>query len=90
MILARIDGILITAACHPSLQGRRNVICQPLNAAGAAVGAPVIALDPFSSGLHQHVLVSTDGSQTRTMVRDPSSPLRNFVLGIVDTDTTPN
>ena len=88
MILARIDGTLITAACHPSMQGRRAVICQPLGADGADLGPPIVALDQLSAGLHQHVLISTDGSQTRQLVKDPSSPLRNFVLGIVDPAAT--
>jgi microcompartment protein CcmK/EutM len=30
------------------------------------------------------VLISTDGSHTRAYVRDPKSPLRNIILGIVD------
>lgn len=88
MILARIDGTLIPSTCHPSMQGRRAVICQPLDADGADLGAPIIALDQLSAGLHQHVLISTDGSQTRLLVKDPTSPLRNFVLGIVDPSTT--
>jgi ethanolamine utilization protein EutN len=87
MILARIDGTLITAASHPSMQGRRAVICQPLDADGADLGAPIIALDQLSAGLHERVLISTDGSQTRALVKDPTSPLRNFVLGIIDPET---
>jgi microcompartment protein CcmK/EutM len=35
-------------------------------------------------GLHQRVLVSTDGSETRRQVGDPHSPLRNFVLAVLD------
>lgn len=90
MLLARIDGTLITASCHPSMAGKRTVICQPLAADGADFGPPILALDPLVAGLHEHVLVSTDGSQTRHLVGDPTSPLRNFVLGIVDPAARPH
>lgn len=84
MQLARIDGTVTATACHPSMRGRRTVICQPLDAEGRDEGAPVLAVDPLSAGLHQRVLISTDGSATRDMVGDLHSPLRNFILALVD------
>jgi microcompartment protein CcmK/EutM len=84
MILARIDGTIVASACHPSMVGWRTVICQPLDETGADSGAPVLAIDPLGAGLHQQVMLSTDGSETRKLVRDPKSPLRNFILGIMD------
>ncbi len=87
MQLARIDGTVLATVCHPSMRGRRTVICQPLDADGRDDGPPVLAVDPHGAGLHQHVLVSTDGSATRELVRDEHSPLRNFVLAIVDEAT---
>ncbi len=84
MQLARIDGTVTATTCHPSMRGHRTVICQPLNADGQPEGVPVLAVDPLSAGLHQRVLISTDGSATREFVRDPHSPLRNFILALVD------
>jgi microcompartment protein CcmK/EutM len=84
MILARVDGVIVTTVCHPSMVGCRSVICQPLDEHGRAEGAPILALDPLSAGRHQRVLVSTDGSHTREYVRDPKSPLRNLIMAIVD------
>ena len=70
------------------MRSRRNpetpVPTRPLGATGEDSGAPVLAYDPLVAGLHQQVLVSTDGSQTRQLVGDPHSPLRNFVLALVD------
>ena len=84
MILARVDGVIVSTVCHPSMNGCRTVICQPVDESGRAEGAPVLALDPLSAGQHQRVLISTDGSATRAYVRDPKSPLRNMILAIVD------
>ena len=45
MVLARIEGNLTATRRHPSLQGWRLLICQPLNAAGQAEGVPTVALN---------------------------------------------
>jgi len=84
MILARVDGVIVSTVCHPSMAGCRSVICQPLDEQGRDEGAPVLALDPLSAGRHQRVLISTDGSNTRDYVKDQKSPLRNMILAIVD------
>ena len=84
MILARVDGVIVTTVCHPSMAGCRTIICQPLDDQGREEGAPILAIDPHSAGQHERVLISTDGSRTREYVKDPKSPLRNMVLAIVD------
>ena len=84
MLLARIDGTIVATACHPSMAGHRTVICQPLDAQGREEGTLVLAVDPLGAGLHQHVILSTDGSATRELVGDPKTPLRNLIIGLVD------
>jgi microcompartment protein CcmK/EutM len=84
MILARVDGVIVSTVCHPSMTGCRTIICQPLDETGRSEGAPILAIDPFSAGQHQRVLISTDGSKTREYVGDPKSPLRNLILAILD------
>jgi microcompartment protein CcmK/EutM len=84
MILARVDGVIVSTVSHPSMHGCRTIICQPVDEQGRDEGPPVLALDPHGAGLHQQVLVSTDGSATRDFVKDQKSPLRNMILGIVD------
>jgi len=84
MNYARIDGNITTAACHPSMEGFRTVICQPLDAEGNEEGTPVLAIDCLGAGMHERVILSTDGSSTRELVGDPKTPLRNLIIGIVD------
>ncbi len=84
MTYARIDGTIVAASCHPSMRGFRTVICQPIDENGHDEGVPVLALDPLGAGMHQRVILSTDGSATRELVRDPKSPLRNLIIGICD------
>ena len=88
MILARVDGVIVSTVCHPSMVGCRSIICQPLDEQGREEGTPILALDPLSAGQHQRVLISTDGSNTRNYVQDQKSPLRNMILAIVDEPET--
>jgi microcompartment protein CcmK/EutM len=84
MILARVDGVIVSTVCHPSMAGHRSIICQPLDEKGRDEGLPILAIDPQGAGQHERVLISTDGSHTRAHVKDPKSPLRNIVVAIVD------
>jgi microcompartment protein CcmK/EutM len=84
MILARVDGVVVSTVCHPSMTGSRTVICQPLDEQGREEGAPILAIDPLSAGLHERVLVLADGGKTREFVKDPRSPLRNIILALID------
>lgn len=88
MFLARVDGVIVATVSHPSMAGHRSIICQPLDEHGRDEGAPVLAVDPLGAGQHERVLISTDGSFTRAHVKDPKSPLRNIVMGIVDEPET--
>jgi microcompartment protein CcmK/EutM len=84
MVLARIDGMVIATVGHPSLHGCRTVVCQPLDAEGHDEGTPILAIDPLSAGMHERVILSSDGSAARAYVKDEKSPLRNIIVGIVD------
>ncbi len=84
MLLTRVEGSVVATRKHPSLQGWRLVICQPISAAGAAEGTPYVAIDPHGAGLHQRVVISSDGAAARNAVGDQRSPVRWMVIGIVD------
>jgi microcompartment protein CcmK/EutM len=84
MLLARVEGNLTATRKHPSFEGWRFVICQPINGAGEAEGVPQIAIDPHGAGMHQRVVISSDGSAARKAVGDSKSPARWIIVGIVD------
>ena len=86
MQLARIDGVIVSTVCHPSMRRFRTVICQPLDERGGDEGTPVLAIDPLGAGMHERVLFHTDGAATRELVGDEHSPLRNLVCAIVDAE----
>ena len=84
MLLARVEGNVVATRKHPSLEGWRLVICQPINPGGEPEGTPQIAIDAHGAGLHQRVVISSDGSAARKAVGHENSPVRWLVLGVVD------
>jgi microcompartment protein CcmK/EutM len=88
MILARVEGNVVASRKHPSFDGWRLVICQPINRAGEPEGSPQVAIDAHGAGLHERVVISSDGAAARIAVGDPRSPARWMVIGVVDPPDT--
>ncbi len=84
MFLARVEGNMVATRKHPSFEGWRFVICQPINGAGEPEGVPQIAIDAHGAGMHQRVIISSDGAAARKAVKDEKSPVRWMIIGIVD------
>ncbi len=89
MQLARVEGNITSTVKHPSFNGWRLLICQPVDSEGTASGSPVVAIDPYGAGLHESVIVSTDGKAARRAINDNKSPVRHMVVGIVDRKEAP-
>ena len=81
MFLARVEGNVVATRKHPSFEGWRLVICQPINQAGEPEGVPQVAIDPHGAGMHQRVIISSDGSAARKVVGDDKSPARWMIVG---------
>ncbi|MFM7180300.1 MAG: EutN/CcmL family microcompartment protein [Verrucomicrobiales bacterium] len=85
MTVCLIVGHAIATIAHPSLRGCRLALCQRLDEHGRADGSPpVLAVDAHGAGLHQRVLMTTDGKAAQELVGDPLSPIRNTIIGLVD------
>jgi ethanolamine utilization protein EutN len=83
MYLARIEGTLVAAAKHETLQGCRFLIARRLEADGSASAEPIVVVDWMGAGLGSTVLVTTDGDVARAKL-GKTAPVRLVVLGIVD------
>jgi microcompartment protein CcmK/EutM len=84
MLLAVVQGNVVATRKHPGFEGWRLVICQPISGTGEWEGVPQIAIDAHGAGLHQRVIISSDGAAARKAVGDEKSPVRWLVLGVVD------
>ncbi len=88
MLLARVEGNVVATRKHPSLGGWRLMICQPISRAGEPEGVPQVAIDPHGAGLHQRVVISSDGLAARKILGDDRSPVRWMITAIVDEKET--
>lgn len=84
MNIAKVVGNAISTVKHPSMQGWRLLVVQPLGIDGAADGEPLLAIDHLGAGIGERVILSNDGAAAREMVGSKTSPVRWFVLGLAD------
>jgi ethanolamine utilization protein EutN len=84
MLIARVVGELVSTEKHPSHQGRKLLLVQPLNLDGTNRGDAVVALDAVDAGVGDRVLLSTDGYAASSAVGRPQSPIDMAVIGFID------
>ena len=84
MLLARVIGHATATIKHAALNGLRLVIVQPVDTRHQPDGDPQIAVDRLGSGAGQLVVLNSDGKAARDLVGHDKSPVRFFVIGLVD------
>ena len=87
MIIARVIGDVVATHKHPSHEGRKILLVQPLDLDGADRGDPALALDSVDAGVGDRVLVVQEGWSAMTAVGRPQTPIDMAVIGVVDTIT---
>ena len=84
MQLGKVIGHATSTIKHPSLSGWRLAVVQPVNVAREAEADPVLAADKFGAALGQTVILNLDGNGARDLIGDEKTPVRYFVIGLVD------
>jgi ethanolamine utilization protein EutN len=84
MQLGTVIGHATATIKHPSLQGWRMLIVQPLSIDRKPEADPIIAVDRLGAGTGTLVILNSDGKGARELIGDEKSPVRWFTIGIVD------
>jgi microcompartment protein CcmK/EutM len=84
MQIARVIGDLTATRKHPSHEGKKILLVQPLDLDGSDRGVPLVALDSVNAGAGDRVLVTLDGYAAFTAVGLKQSPVDAAVLAVVD------
>jgi microcompartment protein CcmK/EutM len=84
MLIARVVGELVATQKHPSHEGRKLLLVQPLNLDGTSRGDAVVAMDAVDAGVGDRVLLATEGFSAMTSVGRPNSPIDMAVIGFID------
>ena len=82
---ARIIGYATSVVKHESLVGQKMLIAQSITTDGKPEGDPSIVYDKLGAGVGDLVLITSDGSFTRTeVIGTKLTPARWSVVGIID------
>jgi ethanolamine utilization protein EutN len=84
MQLGTVIGHATATVKHPSFVGWRMAIVQLTGNSNQAEGDPIIAMDKWGAGAGTKVLLNSDGKAARELIGDEHTPVRWFVIGIVD------
>ena len=85
MQLARVIGTATATVKHPSLEGAKLLVVQPLMADGKAPdGDPQISVDTGSAGPGDLVLITSDGRLLRDLLKSSTTPARWSTIALID------
>jgi ethanolamine utilization protein EutN len=85
MQVALVVGHTHSTVKHPTLNGLKLLVTQPLKADGVSPdGPPLLAVDRLGAGACQRVMLTSDGGAIRELFDVQNSPIRWAVIGIVD------
>ena len=84
MQIGRVVGQAVATVKHPSMQGWRLLVVQPLTGEGKEDGEPLLAIDNLGARWADLVILSGEGGAVRKMMGHNNAPVRWMVLGICD------
>lgn len=84
MILAVVEGHVVSTVKNKSYEGRRLMIIQPLEIDGAPKGDKEVVVDHVNSGVGDLVLCTKEGGGAQMMMETSDIPLQTVIMGIVD------
>ncbi len=85
MILGRVKGCVVSTIKHPSYEGKKVLLVEPVSPDGTPKKGTVVAVDTVGAGDGDIVLVASEGRSATEILGFPSRmPLRSVIVGIVD------
>ena len=84
MQLAQVIGRATSTVKHPSLEGWRMLLVQPLGQGNKPDGEPLLAIDALGGSRGDLVMITSDGASVREMMKTDNTPVRWAILGIKD------
>jgi ethanolamine utilization protein EutN len=83
MLLARIVGTVVATRKDTRLEGKKLLICKPVDPEGNDEKGYIIAVDTVDAGFREQVLV-VQGSSARMAYGCKDTPVDAAIVGIVD------
>lgn len=85
MRLCRVVGPVVATVKHPAYVGHGLLVVQPIDERGEDSGREFLALDHVRAGSGERVLVLTEGTGVRQILKtNAPPPIRSLIVAIVD------
>ena len=84
MLIARVIGEAVATRKHPTHEGLKLLLVQPLNLDGTDRGDAVVAVDAVQAGIGEKVLLTMEGFSAFSSVGQLMTPIESAVIGIID------
>jgi ethanolamine utilization protein EutN len=84
MRIARVVGTVVATQKHPTFEGAKLLLVQPLTLDDTPRGAVLLAVDGLGAGVHEKVLIVMEGRAAGEALGQRLAPVDAAVVGIVD------
>jgi ethanolamine utilization protein EutN len=84
VLIGRVVGNLVSTQKNPKLEGAKLLLVQPLDLAGEALGATVLAIDSVDAGVGDRVLLVQEGRAAQLALDRGVAAVDAAVVGVVD------
>ena len=84
MQIARVIGTVVATQKHPTFEGAKLLLVQPVSLDDTPRGTPLLAVDSVGAGVHEKVLVVLEGRAAGEALGRKGAPVDAAVIGIID------
>jgi ethanolamine utilization protein EutN len=84
MQLARVVGTVVATQKHPTFEGAKLLLVQPVTLDDQPRGAALLAIDSVGAGVHEKVLIVIEGRAAGEALGRKGAPVDAAIIGIVD------
>ena len=84
MLIARVVGMVVSTQKHRKFEGAKLLLVQPLNLDDTPRGTAMLAVDGVGAGVHEKVLVVTEGRAAGEALGKKGVPVDAAIIGIID------
>jgi ethanolamine utilization protein EutN len=84
MKLGRVIGNAVSTLKNEAYNGAKIMVVEPVDLELKSAGRTYLAVDMVGAGAGEVVVVVEEGKAAREMLKNPKSPIRTTIIGIVD------
>ena len=84
MQIARVIGTVVSTQKHPTFEGAKLLLVQPIALDDTPRGNPLLAVDSVGAGVREKVLVVLEGRAAGEALGRKAAPVDAAVIGIID------